>query len=151
MYSIKTTIALFNKSGFKISPKDIAAIIKAARAAFSLKTRNDEINIILVKDAEIKRLNKKFLKKDRATDVITFNYPHDTPCAPGEKRPYGDVYICADQAKRQAKAYGMSLLSELIILAVHGTLHLQGYEDYKTRDRVRMSLKTVQILKKLTF
>lgn len=78
------------------------------------------LNITLVDDKYIRKLNKKFRKKDKATDVLTFMLSEG-------RELLGDIYISVETAKRQAKEHGLSLKEELQRLAVHGTLHALGY------------------------
>ena len=84
---------------------------------------NTYISVSIVDDYEIKKLNKKYRKKDYPTDVLSFNID--------EKREdgsfyLGDVIVNKDQAKRQAGEYGNSLEEELSELTAHGVLHLLG-------------------------
>ena len=81
------------------------------------------ISVSIVDDSEIKKLNKKYRKKDYATDVLSFNI--------SEKREdgtlyLGDVIVNKDQAKRQAGEYGNSVEEEISELTAHGVLHLLG-------------------------
>ena len=82
-----------------------------------------KINIVLVKDKEIRRLNKRFRKKDKATDVLAFPM--------GEEGILGDIAISTETTKKNAKRYGASYKSELKRLVVHGVLHLLGYDHGK--------------------
>ncbi|TAL68896.1 MAG: rRNA maturation RNase YbeY [Bacteroidetes bacterium] len=113
-------IKIFNDSGIKN-----LALIKVERAVRrTLKSElvsKAEIIIVYIKDAEIKKINKKFLKHNNITDVISFRLD--------ESVLYGEIYIGTGRAIRQSKVYGVSLTKELMRLAVHGTLHLIGYED----------------------
>jgi probable rRNA maturation factor len=122
---------------------DAAASQKPSRATLSqasLKAlgrhgaRGGELNLIFVGKAEIRRLNRRFLSRNRMTDVIAFSYPQ---CAAGEK-VIGDVYVCADAAAAQAKRLGHSLKKELLLLALHGALHLAGMEDADDAQRGKM-------------
>lgn len=81
------------------------------------------INIILVDDKAIRRLNKKFRKKDKATDVLAFPM--------GEEGILGDIAISRETAKKNAKRYGASYKRELKRLVIHGVLHLLGYDHGK--------------------
>ena len=76
-----------------------------------------EISITLVGPAEIKKLNKKYRKKDKITDVLSFSYDHS-----------GDIIICPQQIKENASQFGVSFKKELTRVLVHGILHLLGYE-----------------------
>ncbi len=121
---------------------------KAALSAAGKKTKGG-INIILVTDAEIKRLNKTFLAHTGVTDVIAFNHPKPAFIPAGESAPFGDIYICLPVARRQAAKMGHSLETELLILAVHGALHLSGMDDNTPGLRRRMNIKTAALLKRL--
>ena len=89
-----------------------------------------EINIIYVNDLEIKKINKKFLKHNNITDVISFRLDEDVLL--------GEIYIGTGRAMKQSKEYGVSLTKELMRLAVHGTLHLIGYDDDNEKNRFEM-------------
>jgi probable rRNA maturation factor len=78
------------------------------------------MTVAIVSDARVRGLNRKFGKKDKPTDVLSF---------PAEERGYlGDVVISSGIAARQARAAGHSLATELRVLALHGLLHLLGYD-----------------------
>ncbi len=89
------------------------------------------ISVIVVDNAFIINLNKRYFAKTSVTDVISFNYE--------EEFLEGEIYISYEQASRQANEYGCELLAELLRLTIHGTLHLLNYEDYSPADRQRMS------------
>lgn len=113
-------------------------IARAVRAALGARTkRSGEICVILVGEKEIRGINKRYLDHDTPTDVISFPYDRPAPKAKGGQ-PFGDIYIGTGAAKRQAKELGHSLLEELLTLAVHGTLHLIGYDDRKPAEKKRM-------------
>lgn len=83
------------------------------------KLTNNTININFIDDHSMKKLNRKFRKKDKTTDVLSFNL--------NEGGLLGEVYISLPQAKRQAKEYNCSLTVEILRLIEHGILHLLGY------------------------
>ena len=83
------------------------------------------VTIAIAPDARVRALNKRFRRKDKATDVLSF--------PAGERGELGDVVIAAGVARRQALAAGHSLQTELRVLALHGLLHLLGY-DHETDD-----------------
>ena len=144
------TINIFFRTRPALSVKKIEPLLKkAALSALPAKKMKGEISLILVADAEIKRLNKTFLAHTGVTDVITFNYPAPAFTPPGETAPFGDIYICLPQARRQAAKMGHSLETELLILTVHGALHLSGMDDATPALRKRMNQKTVNLLRKL--
>jgi len=90
------------------------------RAAARLRARG-ELALVLTGDREIRALNARYRRKDKATDVLSF---------PGEggELGVGDVVISVETAARNAKALGRSLLRELDVLALHGLLHALGYD-----------------------
>jgi probable rRNA maturation factor len=96
------------------------------------------VTVAIVPDALMRKLNRDYRRKDRATDVLSF--PPDGPLGPRragrERRFLGDLAIARGVAARQARELGHSLRLELRILALHGLLHLLGY-DHET-DRGEM-------------
>jgi rRNA maturation RNase YbeY len=89
-----------------------------------------EINVILVGDEELHAMNREHLGHDYRTDVITF---------PLEKEPLeGEIYISVDRAREQAAEYGVGLYDEVRRLAIHGALHLAGYDDGSDTEREEM-------------
>ena len=102
-------------------------------------------NIIIVDNPYIHQLNKEYRNIDRETDVITFALEDDKTFNP-EIRILGDVYISIDKARSQSVEYGHSLLRELCFLAVHGMLHLLGYDHMKKEDEIVMFKLQEEIL-----
>lgn len=111
--------------------KSILAAMKWEKAA---------VSILLVTDAEIRKINKKHLNHDWATDVISFSHlDHEgvQPLVGG--RPFlGDIVISVATARRNAKEYGNSLLYEICFYVCHGILHIAGFDDSTKKDRQRM-------------
>jgi len=106
-----------------------------------LARKKGEVNLVFVGAAEIRRLNRRFLGRDRATDVIAFNYPP----SPAADAAFGDVFVCVPQAKKQAAELGHSLKKELAILSAHGALHLAGMDD-KTQAQAEKMDRAAQKL-----
>lgn len=88
-----------------------------------------EISVALVSDAEIAALNQQYLRHEGPTDVISFHL-HER----GEP-PLGDVYVGVEQAARQAAVFGAGAADEVLRLAVHGTLHVLGWEHPEGEGR----------------
>ena len=87
------------------------------------------VTIAIVPDGRVRQLNRQYRRKDTPTDVLSF---------PSEERGYlGDIVIAAGVARRQAREAGHSVPTELRILALHGLLHLLGYDH--ERDHGRMA------------
>ena len=88
------------------------------------------VDVTLVGDAAMRRLNREWRGVDRATDVLSFPAA-DTPLARGQLRHLGDIVIATGVARRQAAQAGHAYGTELKVLALHGLLHLLGY-DHET-------------------
>jgi len=98
-----------------------------------LNIDNVEFNVIIVDNEYIHRLNKEYRNIDRVTDVITFALEDDDTFNPVE-RVLGDIYISIDKAISQSEEYGHSLKREISFLAVHGLLHLLGYDHMEKEE-----------------
>jgi len=111
------------------------------------KVENAVFNIILIDNGTIKEINKKYRNIDKETDVISFALEDDKTESMSEKqRVLGDIYISVDKAIEQAKEYGHSLTREISFLAVHGLLHLLGYDHMNKKDEEIMFAKQELIL-----
>ncbi|MFQ5611335.1 MAG: rRNA maturation RNase YbeY [Anaerolineae bacterium] len=110
-----------------------------------------ELTVVVTDDEALRALNYRFRGVDAATDVLSFGGPAEGPedfPAPGsDERPYlGDVVIAYPSAERQARAQGHSALEEVLLLAVHGTLHLMGYDHSTAAEKARMWAAQAAIL-----
>jgi len=104
-----------------VSPKDLA------RAIIRHEGWTGGIDVSLVDDPTIRQLNKRYRKKDRATDVLSFGY--------GAEGLLGEVIISEETARRQARVYGAPYREELQRLVVHGVLHVLGYDHGRKMSR----------------
>jgi probable rRNA maturation factor len=104
-----------------------------------------ELGVLLVEDAEMTRLNENFLRHAGSTDVISFNYNE----ALGRERLQGEIFICLEEARRQARRYHTSWQAELARYLVHGVLHLQGFDDLKPAERRRMKREEDRLVQEL--
>ncbi len=86
--------------------------------------------IALASDAEVRALNRRYRRQDEATDVLSF--PAEEP------QMLGDLVIATGVARRQAADAGHSYATEIKVLALHGLLHLLGYDHHAPTDRGRM-------------
>ena len=85
------------------------------------------VSVLLTGDGTIRRLNRQFRHKNKATDVLSFP-ALDEGFGPVSERMAGDLAISVDTARRQAVAQGHALRVELKVLLLHGLLHLAGYD-----------------------
>lgn len=103
-------------------------------------------SVIFVDNDYIKALNREYRGIDRITDVITFALEDETDMPKLELRLLGDIYICYPRAQEQAATYGHSLERELCFLAVHGFLHLLGYDHMDPEEEKEMFQKQEDVL-----
>lgn len=102
-----------------------------------------ELSVVVGDDEWIRELNRKYLKKDRPTDVLAF--PQDR--GPAEAAPLlGDIAISAETAARQAEEMGHSLERELALLLAHGILHLTGWTDETPQKRRGMLQRAEEVM-----
>ena len=105
------------------------------------------LNIIIVDNDYIHKLNKEYRNVDKVTDVISFALEdEDKMMLPSDIRVLGDIYISIDKAEEQAKEYGHSLKRELSFLAVHGFYHLMGYDHDTKEKEIEMFKKQEEVL-----
>ena len=101
-----------------------------------------DVHVAIVRDAAMRRLHRTYLRQDSTTDVLTFDM-RDAP----EEPIHGDVVVNLDEAQRQARKRGHDLRLELMLYAVHGLLHLQGYDDRTEEDAAEMHLREDTLFK----
>jgi probable rRNA maturation factor len=92
-----------------------------------------EILVWLISDRRMALLHRKFLGQSGATDVLTFQH--------------GEIFISVDTARRQARAFGNSLLRELKLYIVHGLLHLHGFDDQTPSEANKMKAAQERVLR----
>jgi rRNA maturation RNase YbeY len=104
-----------------------------------------DLHVILVNDKTMSRLHRQFMGIKGPTDVLTFPLDVD----PKGRPLSGEVYVNVNHARRESKIRNIPLKNELLLYALHGMLHLSGYDDRTDRDFRRMHTKEDQILQKL--
>lgn len=108
-------------------------IVRAVATTLDLHGKPDAVvDLLLTSDEEIQELNQKYRKVAEPTDVLSF------PAGDFPNAPLGDIAISVPYAERQAKTRGVSLSTELAFLAIHGTLHLLGFDDEEEETRREM-------------
>lgn len=141
-----------NKIKIKENGKTHLANVKPYRdlikRVFKTIDDNHEMNVIFVDKETIHKINRDYRGIDRVTDVISFAL-HDNDemmDLPEEEIELGDIFICIDRAIEQAHDYGHSVEREVGFLAVHGYLHLCGYDHMTEEDEKVMFAKQDEIL-----
>jgi probable rRNA maturation factor len=127
-------------------PADVLTLSKAGLARFVNRARaavgiEGEVHVLLADDKTLRRLNRQFRGKDRATDVLSF------PAVESGAGVAGDLAISLETAARQAKQYGHSLRDEVRVLLLHGVLHLAGFDH--ERDRGEMAAREAALRREL--
>lgn len=107
-------------------------------AAKKLKLKNVMFNVIIINDEEIHKLNKNYRGINRATDVISFALEDAEDSINLDIRILGDIYISYDKVISQAKEYNHETKREICFLAIHGLLHLLGYDHMNDKDEKKM-------------
>jgi probable rRNA maturation factor len=95
------------------------------------------VSIAIVTDAHIQRLNRRFRGVNKPTDVLSFPSTEQRVPSAGRAPHLGDIVIARDTARRQAREAGHSELIEWRVLALHGLLHLMGYDHERDAGRMR--------------
>jgi probable rRNA maturation factor len=130
-----------------------------------LELETVEIGINFVGSTEMTRLNETFLHHAGSTDVIAFDYRFVVPPSggsrrnatsaqknrlkPGQQTLHGEIFICVDEAVLQARRFGTSWQSEIVRYAVHGILHLLGFDDGNAGSRRKMKREENRRLRRL--
>jgi probable rRNA maturation factor len=117
----------------EVSPKALERFVGVVRRESRLK---GEVNVLLTNDRKMRELNRRFRRKDKTTDVLSF------PSLDG-----GDIAVSVPMAKQNARALGHEVGDELKILILHGALHLKGHDH--ERDNGSMARLEQRLRKKL--
>jgi len=111
-----------------------------------------EVSLVLVDDQRIHALNLEYRGVDRPTDVLSFALQEEMEGEPEIEvvdEMLGDIVISVERARNQAKEYGHSFEREIVYLAVHGTLHLLGYDHEEENNKQEMRNKEEEVMVKL--
>lgn len=118
-------VIIFRKRIAGLSPSTLERFVRRARKAICLR---DPVNVLITNSRELRSLNRQFRGTDKATDVLSFPQP---PVVRREGRLAGDVAISVDIARENSKRLGHTIAEEIKILALHGMLHLAGFDHEK--------------------
>lgn len=131
----------------QVEKRTIDALHKAMNIASNLHSLEDStVNIILVDNAKIREINREYRGVDRETDVISFALNDFEVTFPWEREELGDIYISVEKALEQSREYGHSFDRELVYLAVHGLLHLLGYDHLEKAEKKEMRQEEEKIM-----
>jgi probable rRNA maturation factor len=136
------------KRGVKLVVDKSILVQAAEHVLGEMKTTADsDLGIVIASDSLLHQLNLQYRKTDSATDVLSFP---SAEIDPDTSRLYlGDIIISLPRAQAQASAEGHTLADELVLLVVHGTLHLLGYDHEQDEDKKRMQIAQDTMMKQL--
>lgn len=124
----------------KIKPAERRCLEEVSKLFLRRLKIKKQVSLVLMGDKKIQKLNKIYRYKDRVTDVLAFGdfSPPDARLSGRQGQGLlGEIVICLPQARRQAKAYGVSFKQELARLLLHGLLHLKGYDHEKSESEAK--------------
>ena len=110
-----------------------------------LEETDCELSLLLTDDVEIQELNRTYRDLDKATDVLSFPQDEDAVNETGDTL-LGDVVISVETAARQAEEHHLSFNEELILLTIHGILHLLGYDHERSPQEARIMQDKTQVV-----
>nr|MBC7244493.1 rRNA maturation RNase YbeY [Chloroflexota bacterium] len=120
-----------------------ARLRQAVHAAFESagQQRQGELTVVITNDEQVRELNRIYRGVDATTDALAFSHmgeAKDLILPPTVPVYFGDILISYPRAVEQATAYGHPVEEELLLLVIHGTLHLLGYDHEQASDKEEM-------------
>ena len=132
---------LFFSKGIRFSISNKSRISKTIQNLIkNEKKKEGDISFTFCSDSFLLGINKKFLRHNTLTDIITFQYPADELS--------GEIFISIPRVRENAKKFNVSIQQELYRVIIHGVLHLCGYTDKNNSDKVLMSKREDYYLKR---
>jgi probable rRNA maturation factor len=125
-----------------------AQFVRWVAAAMQRPTRSTDVSIRVVGAARSRRLNARYRRKDKPTNVLSFAGAGVTPDG---RRILGELVICAPLMAREARAQGKTLRAHWAHITVHGVLHLLGFAHERQPEARKMAAREIQILDRLGF
>lgn len=98
---------------------------------FEKMKKQGNVSVNIVGETKIRSLNRQYRGKDRVTDVLSFGVDDDSL---GENHDWGDLFLCQEKIKKQAKEFQVTFTEEFFRMLTHGMLHLFGYDHEKKKD-----------------
>jgi probable rRNA maturation factor len=134
-----------------------AQVIRLLRLAAPRKWAGGELSLAVVDGREMSGLNRRFTGRRGQTDVLAFPLAEGPPAParagkPADKSPaarmVGEIVVNASLAAREARGRGARPIHELTLYALHGALHLAGYDDHNPQDRSAMYSREEELLRR---
>lgn len=134
------SIEVNNESGVEVLEADLVALSRYIFEQLYIHPQA-ELSILLVDEPAMEKLHIELMDEPGSTDVLSVPMDEMTPGTPGRPTPQGmlgDIAICPQVAKAQAKNAGHSLQDEMLLLTTHGILHLLGYDHAEPEEKTEM-------------
>lgn len=149
--SRRLLVALDTESNDPPDPAWLEQMLR--RVCGLLELRIAALNVIVIDDDRMADLHRQYRGVEGTTDVLTFDLadppPANSKTSPDPEAIEGEVYICLDEARRRADQLAHPVRHELLLYAVHGLLHLVGYDDHDPDRRRLMHEKEDELLSAL--
>jgi len=129
------------QNAFQPRLRHIRAVVK--RILSHLKRPDMEIGIVFVHDAEIRKMNRKYLSRNYATNVLSFSM-QEGDFSSVNPSLLGDIVISVDTAVRDSERGGVSVEDEIDYLLIHGMLHLLGYDHERSGEEAAKRMEEMQ-------
>jgi probable rRNA maturation factor len=127
-----------------LNPTQITKIVKTILKHEGVKKTT--LSLVFVSNQKIKVLNKKYLKRDHATDVLAFDLTDRAHQKKKTSEVTADIFISTDSAIQNSKKYRTNLDEEIVLYVIHGILHLLGYDDHDPQKTKKMRNKERKLL-----
>ena len=134
------------------SPAIVAAMEKSVKRCLELEGIDEsicELSVTFTDACGIRQMNNRYRGSDKVTDVLSFPQYGSPEEMTGEMIELGDVVICSEKAKEQARDFGHSFEREIVYLFTHSMLHLLGYDHMEETDRKRMRAREEEVMRYL--
>jgi probable rRNA maturation factor len=134
------TIEVNNESGYQVDEAEVASLARYVLDEMHVHPQTD-LSVLLVDVDVMTDLHVRWMDEPGPTDVLSFPMDELRPGSDGEPAApglLGDVVLCPEVAAQQAKAAGHSTVEELLLLTVHGILHLLGYDHAEPDEEKEM-------------
>ena len=121
----------------------------AQRILTELGLPDAEVSLLFVNDAKIQALNRRYLRRDKPTNVLAFSM-REGEFSTLHSHLLGDLVISVETARRQMKRFGMDEMKMVTLMMIHGILHLVGYEHIGTKKGAReMAIKQRELFQQM--
>ncbi|HEX9473285.1 MAG TPA: rRNA maturation RNase YbeY, partial [Steroidobacteraceae bacterium] len=127
----------------------VAALEYWTSVALGRRARGGELSVLIVGPARSRSLNRRFRGRDHSTNVLSFPAAARPARRRGALGALGDLVICPQLLRREARAQGKTMRAHWMHLVIHGTLHLIGYDHQRPAEAQRMERREARLLRSL--